>query len=301
MAEAKARQAQSEADDENTPVSRKKERRGPRAGVFVFDKDKPWAVLGKCGTKLLYGAAPNSDSHDWLNERPQSAASNSATISQHGAVFNQSNAGAFAPNHSANVMMGALTSPISTAATMPAAIYRGAPTGPAEAFFAWNTVPAGYQQAGDYIVAESDVADMAGMAGTIDVENYPGGVSDVSLSSLYGDLIDDEQAESPSPDTLNLVLPDSLPDIEAQFAHLNGSNVNAWRDRQRELTPERVDREFFSTGKSPFVKNFTTHKPTRGHKRKASNIPYKGDHYKGVTPVSRRTIKTPNKRRKTTN
>lgn len=169
---------------------------------------------------------------------------------------------------SADIMLASLNSAFNDPSNLGEAI------GPLEAFYPSNNL-----MFGDYTFDPEDL-----------VENFrPDFDLGEDVINLH-DVIqfDDDTEDSDVPTSPMFVPPSSqrsgMGDMNNQFAHLNNSNVTAFR-RNADPTyaalsnlPSYRDVDLFS---SPF----STPAPRR--KRKVHASPYTSSHYKGVTPVQR--------------
>lgn len=273
---------------EKTPRSK-----GPRAGTFIVDQDKPWGILDASGKRVIMLPAPDSQRHDWLDEKLKRAYDDpgNATLGQ---LLDESDGSQTSSQDfiettmegKADIMLAGLNSHRHNAGPT------GQATGPAEAFYP----PTGYQVAGDYVVSQieltrtfsdSDEGDIP-----MDLRNF---------ISFDDEPSDDEDSPSSPSVAINMPPVSELPGyaVNNEFPHLNNRNVTAFR---RNADPSQA-----VLNTTPNFTNFSRseassprpHTPKSGQKRKASNLPYQSPIYQGVTPVQRH-VWHPIKRIKTT-
>ena len=287
--EESAIEEESHSSAEGPGKRRSRRRKGPRIGLFQVDRDKPWAILHPSGNKMLLLPAPNTDRHDWLATVEEDSIQSSPETSfaqlldeNDGSV--DSDQDARGNGADADIMMAGLAAENNGADN-------GQATGPAEAFYR-----PGYQIVGDYILSPEQ--------GNLDSDSdSPDEDELINMEDLIAfDSDDDSGDESPTSPTIFLPPPHMLATSNLNdFAHLNNQNVTAFR-RSADPAQAALDRP----PTFPLINSSQTSLPstptTLPRKRKATNPPYQGDHYDGVTPVLRKVISrmSMTKRRKMT-
>lgn len=267
--------------------------KGPRAGTFIVDQDKPWGILDASGKRVVMLPAPDSQRHDWLDAklRRDYDAPGDATLDQlldesDGSMTSSQDIMETTMEGKADIMLAGLNSSRNNAGPT------GQATGPSEAFYP----PTGYQVAGDYLISQED---LTGTFSDSDEGDIP---MDMRNFISFDDEPSDEE-DSPTSPTVVINMPpvSELPGfaVNDEFPHLNNRNVTAFRrnaDPAQAVLNTTPTFSNFSRSEASSPRPLT---PRTSHKRKASNLPYQSPVYQGVTPVQRH-VWHPTKRLKTT-
>jgi hypothetical protein len=265
--------------------------KGPRAGTFIVDQDKPWGILDASGKRVVMLPAPDSQRHDWLDAqlRRDYDAPGDATLDQlldesDGSMTSSQDIMETTMEGKADIMLAGLNSNKNN--TGPQA------TGPSEAFYP----PTGYQVAGDYLISheelgqtfsDSDEGDIP-----MDIRNF---------ISFDDEPSDDEDSPTSPAVVINMPPVSELPGyaVDNDFPHLNNRNVTAFRRNADPAQAVLNTTPNFTSFSQSEASSPRPHTPKTSHKRKASNLPYQSPVYQGVTPVQRH-VWHPTKRIKTT-
>jgi hypothetical protein len=282
-------------------------RKGPPRGIFMVDQDKSWAVLDPAGKKVLQIPAANTNRHAWLDEMSQSTSTPSSSASPLNSSMNSrgermnANAtlavknGLVVNTAVPDVMMAGLGGKISFAETD-----HGETVGPPEAFYSNGLQLVG----GDYAVSPEPESD------AYDEEATPmAKKTGFPLQEFLEDLGDDDSEDVDAELPLYAPADDNLTgDNDGLFGHLNNVNVTAFRRSADPMSTSRpgtsysYDLQTSPILGSPFaIPAVPTRTPTTSHKRKVSSTPYQDEKiYGDVTPVERKVIHIPKRRKMTT-
>lgn len=244
-------------------------RRGPPRGIFIDEGDKTSGILDPSG-KIILMTNPHLLGDEFA--RRYGASQTSSPDVGFAELIEDSDAGDREPADvvgvpSADIMLASLNSAFNDPSNLGQAI------GPLEAFF-----PANSFVFGDYAVDPDELED-----------NFrPDDELGEGVIDLHDVIQFDDDTEDSDAPTSPIFMPPSrelsgMGNVNNEFAHLNNSNVTAFR--------RNADPAFAALSNMPsfrdadlFGSPFAT--PPR-RKRKTHASPYTSSHYKGVTPVQR--------------
>jgi hypothetical protein len=263
---------------QNEKVPRSK---GPRAGTFIVDQDKPWGILDASGKRVVMLPAPDSQRHDWLDAKlrrdyddPGSATLDQLLDESDGSHTSSQDVMETTMEGKVDIMLAGLNSNRNNAGPT------GQATGPSEAFYP----PIGFRVAGDYVVSQDELTRSFSDSDEGDIH------MDIRNFISFDDDPSDEDESPTSPGVvINMPPVSELPGfaVNDTFPHLNNRNVTAFRrnaDPSQAVLNTTPNFSSFSRNEASSPRPQT---PKIGRKRKASNLPYQSPVYQGVTPVQR--------------
>ncbi|KAL9108321.1 MAG: hypothetical protein Q9227_006920 [Pyrenula ochraceoflavens] len=303
---------------QSTVPARTKKRTGPNGGppigIFKIDPTKPWSILDKTGTKMLFFPRRDTGSHDWLVKRKDSTRDVSKVSSTNSVSSSKPIAESSTLTHPSSqnsvdqTMVTGMVNPIMAGLSQEqqaSAIHAEKPALPPTL-----AIP---EHSPNFDIRDYDLSALDGGESFADQDEDSNAAE--MLSESFDEFLEPSQFDAETPSTP--MAPPSTPAMShhsrssSAFAHLNAlesdlvmsfrrnntfvSSPVGYYDTTSALTPGHdFMRDAYRVPKMPLS--------PRGHKRKASHEPYKSHHYSGVTPVERKILRPPgplNKRRKT--
>lgn len=236
---------------------------------------------------------PNTDRHDWLEERRQDPSPSSSPEVALAELLDESDGSVTSSqeNTDINGVADAMLASLNSAPRVDA-----------------NTahdliIPEGvfgHQVVGDYLLTADDIFDIDGNS---DVSNEADLMGDLNDFIQYDDEDDSDAEEGLTSPAIHMPPLHELSgarSVNEQFAHLNNRNVTAFR-RSADPAHAALNRRLSlpEIDSRPPVSALGTVTP-ESRKRKTPSAAYKNDVYKGVTPVQRKVITTMKRRKLTT-
>lgn len=243
-------------------------RKGPPRGVFIDEGDKAFGILDPTG-KIILMTNPHLLGDDFA--RRYGASQTSSPDAGFQELIDESDMEDSPSQINADLMGGTDIMLAGLNSAFSDSMYRGQAIGPLEAFY-----PAAGFDFGDYAIDPDDLEE--------DFRPDPNLGEDVIQLDDVIQFDDDSEDDSDAP-TSPIFMPPShelsgLGNVNNEFAHLNNSNVTAFR---RNADPRYAALH----NNTPFRDIALINTPDGKRKRKANESPYTSSHYKGVTPVHR--------------